>query len=342
MAFKQTNSYQNPYFYNRDFSVDSSYVYVNDLSKFKAVYGSSVSFSSRLNYMQTIDNSIKVIPASENNIVVKYNLIFLLNNQLTGELLKSIEAAQAHKFLVFKDPSRMYKDIIGYVEDYSVNKTSLNLNEVKISVVNTIKSPLFNWRTSSYLEDISVETTAFSPSLFYKKYDFIYLEDESTASLTTLNKQNKINNFWFARKDISPSQFNIADWSKSFIYETELPFELVNQIDVFKSDYKNSFVQNIKFKNNTNVLKSYDIKFTNIDDRTCRSILFFMEKKCGYRRFIYDFPIFLKKHKVFICTEWSHTFKYFNCHDLTLKFVEDPNPNILIDVVDTNNYNYYI
>ena len=44
-------------------------------------------------------------------------------------------------------------------------------------------------------------------------------------------------------------------------------------------------------------LKKLPLKFDNIDDIECRSILFFLEKKCGYRRFIYEYPIFLKENK---------------------------------------------
>ena len=143
-------AYSNPFSYNRDSSVDSKYNYVADLVKFKPIYGSSVSFSSRLNYLQTVDNALKILPASENNLVVKYNLKFLLSDNDTGDLLKTIEIAGGYRYLKFIDPSNLYKDMTGLVEDYSVMKSSQDLNEVSIIVSSYFKSPIFNWKTSSF------------------------------------------------------------------------------------------------------------------------------------------------------------------------------------------------
>lgn len=314
-------AYVNPFSYNRDSSIDSKYNYVPDLVNFKPIYGSSVSFSSRLNYLQTVDNALKILPASENNLTVKYNLKFLLNNIDTGNLLKTIEIAGGYRYLKFIDPSNLYKDMIGLVEDYSVTKSSQNLNEVNIIVSSYFKAPIFNWRTSSFFNIGS--SNNYSGFKNYNKYNFVYFDDNKS--------KNKIDNFWFAKNDIQASNtnsFNSNLWSKSFIFEPKLPFELKNKFDIYTIDYKNSFIQNIKHKENTNTLKEYNIKFENIDDIQCLSILLFFEKKCGYRRFIYNFPFLLKKEKVFICKDWTQTFKYHNCNDITAVFVEDPNPEI--------------
>ena len=315
-------AYNNPFWYNRDSSVDSQYKYDVDLVNFKPTYGSSVSFTSRLNYLQTVDNALKILPASENNLVVKYNLKFLLNDDDTGSLLKTIEIAGGYRYLKFFDPSEIYKDMIGLVEDYAINKSNKNLNEVNLIVSSYFKSPIFNWRTSSFFNVGS--SYNYTVSKNYKKYDFVYYES------LDLTSKNKMDNFWFAKNDIpsSPSVFNPSQWTKKFIYETKFPFELKNKLDVYQLDYKNSFIQNVKHKENSNTLKQYPIKFENISDQQTLSILLFLEKKCGYKRFIYDFPLFLKKAKVFICTEWSHVFKYKNCNDLSLTLIEDPNPNI--------------
>lgn len=314
-------AYSNPFSYNRDSSVDSKYNYTSDLLRFKPIYGSSVSFSSRLNYIQTVDNALKILPASENNLTVKYNLKFLLNDADTGSLLKTIEIAGGYRYLKFIDPSNFYKDMIGLVEDYSVLKSSQNLNEVNIIVSSYFKSPIFNWKTSSFFNVDS--SRIYSSSKNYKKYDFVYFDDGKT--------KNKIDNFWFAKNDIAATNNNLFNrnlWAKKFIFEPKLPFDLKNKIDIYQLDYKNSFIQNVKHKDNSNSLKEYNIRFENIDDVQCLSILLYFEKKCGYRRFMYDFPFLLKAAKVFICKDWTHTFKYSNCNEITATFVEDPNPDI--------------
>ena len=323
-------AYNNPYFYNRDFSVDPKYNYVYDLSIYKPIYGSSVSFESRLNYTQTVNNALKILPSSENNVSIKYNLRFFLNDLEAGNLLRTIEIAGGYKYLKFYDPSNIYKDMIGLVEDYSINKQSTNLNEVYINLNNYTKASIFNWKTSSLLRLNSDELIPYhqKSSKIWNKYDFTYI-DPSVTTLAKNYSNNKIDNFWFAKNNInSNSTFNLNEWSRNFIYDFKFNFNLNNKFDFYQLDYKNSFVQNIKYKTNSHSLKQFSHKFENIDDVQCRSLLFFLEKKSGYRRFLCDFPLFLNKNKVFICTKWNHTFKYSNCHDIEITLVEDPEPNM--------------
>lgn len=327
-------AYNNKFFYSRSSSIDSKYKYVLDLSEFKPIYGSSVLFKSRLNFSQTYDNSLRASPSSENNITTLFKLIFLLNDDDCGRLLKTIEVAGGYKFLKFIDPSNMYMDIICQVENYNVEKNSKNLNLVKIDCYNYINNPTFFWKTSSYLKLISANLD-FNESISYKKYSFVY--KEGLVKETPIWKaKNKMNNFWFAKTDLTPKEFSESDWSKNFIYENHLPINIGNAFDVAKLEYRNSFIENVNFKENYNSLKTFQLKYENIDDHQCKSMLFFLEKKIGYKRFIYDFPIFFKKDKVFICIEWEHTFKYYNCNDIALNFIEDPNPPVYVDQNDTS------
>jgi hypothetical protein len=336
-------AYNNPFLYNRDSSVSDSYTYINDLSVYKPIYGSSVSFSSRLNFLETVDNSLKILPASENNITINYSFKFLLNDNDAGNLLKTIEVAGGYKNLKFKDPSDFYKDIIGVIEAYSINKNSggNNLNELNVSLLSYIKAPLLNWRTSSILSNVTSSDTLFDQEKSYKRHQFVYIDPNSIANAKNYTG-NKIDNFWFAKNDIAQNTaFSLQNWTKNFNHDHKLPFELSNQLDFYKMDFKNSFIQTIKHKNNSNALKKISLKFENIDDIECRSIIFFLEKKCGYRRFIYEYPFFLKASKVFICTRWTHVFKYENCHSIEMELIEEPSPNIFIDNIDNLDY-YYI
>lgn len=330
-------AYNNPFFYNKDLSVDSEKYSYTDATIYKAIYGSSVSYVSRLNYLETVDNALKILPASENNLTIKYNLKFLLNDLNSGNLLKTIEIAGGYRYLKFKDPSNFYLDMIGFVEDYSINKISTNLNEISISISSYVKAPIFKWRTSCLLNNISKDNTQWKSATNYLKGDFVYNDFKNFT-------KNKIDNFWFATQDIpnTESTFSTTYWTKNFNYDLKLPFELNNSFDIHQLNYKNSYIQNIKHKDNSNSLKQFNVKLTNITDRECRSVLFFLEKKCGYRRFIYEFPIYLKNKKVFICTAWNHTLKFLNCNDIDMTFVEDPNPNIFIDNSDVNNPHYYV
>lgn len=339
-------AYNNPFIYNKDYSVKDTYSFT-DLSLFKPIYGSSVSYESRLNFLQTSDNKVNILPVSENNLIVKYNLIFLLNDQDSGNLMRTVESAQGYKFLKFVDPNNMYQDFIGIVENYSINKTSANLNRISLEINCSIKAPLFKWRTSCFFNVTKTETDFYQNYEIknYKKYDFAYI-DSSITDLKSSNINsaknytlNKIDNFWFAKNDISANTpFSLQNWTKDFIYENKYPFDINNSFDIFKLDFKNSFIQNIKHKTNSNVLKKFTLKYENIEDSQCLSMLFFLEKKSGYRRFIYRFPFLLNEYKVFICANWNHVFNYKNCNTLELNLIEEPNPNIFID----ENDNYFL
>ena len=204
-----------------------------------------------------------------------------------------------------------------------------------------IKAPLLNWRTSSILNNTSSSITLFNSANSYKRHEFVYIDPE-TIPLAKNFTGSKIDNFWFAKNNIAANtSFSLENWTKNFFHDHKLPFTLSNELDFYKMDFKNSFIQTIKHKNNSNALKRVSLKFDNIDDIECKSILFFLEKKCGYRRFIYEYPIFLKESKVFICTKWTHTFKYENSHLIDMELIEEPNPNIFIDNVNGSDY-YYI
>jgi phage-related protein len=350
-------AYNNEFFYDRDNSVDSKYKYV-DLTSYSPIYGSSISYESRLNFLQTIDNSLKILPASENNLNIKYTLKFLLKDSSVGDLLKTIEIAGATRYLKFKDPSSFYKAFVGYVEKYSVNKTSLNFSEVNIDLSNYGLSPEFNWSRSSFF-NIPYNYFLYSgPNVAKPKHSIVYYSnyDFGASSYVDANTPpktaSKISNFWWCKKDHNAESYNAGNflggsfyknintenWTKNFYFETKYPFILENEIDVYRMDYKNSFIQNVKYKQNTNVLKQFSLRFENISDDECKAMLLFLEKKCGYRRFIYEFPEFMKKHKVFVCNRWNHSFKYQNSHDVTLQLIEDPNPNVKV----TPNGNYFL
>jgi hypothetical protein len=316
-------AYRNPYLYNKDQSVKPEYDYIKEIY-ITPIYGSSVSYNSRINILETYDNRLKILPSSANNLDIKFNFKFLLDDKNTGDLLKTIETAGGNRYLKFNIENYFYKSIIGLIDSYSISKTSNQSNTVDIVIACNIKAPEFNWKGSSLYDLTKMRSLTgcsygenHSTSKTYKKYDFVYND--------VGDKNHNVNNFWFAKNDIITSEnFSTNLFSREFIFETKIPFELKNNLDIYKFSAKNSFLQNIRSKYNSNSLKEQTLTFDNIDDHQCLSLLFFLEKKCGYKRFLYDFPIFLKKNKIFICPRWEHVMNYYNSNKLSLTLVEDP------------------
>lgn len=308
------------------------------------IYGSSIDFNSRLNFLQTVDNTLKIIPASENNLTVTYNLKFLLTDNLVGCLLKTIEIAGATKPLIFTDPSKLYHNFTGFVEKYSINKISYNLSEFNIILSNYSSAPQFQGNSiflqASYQYRSIKDLNALRISNSFKKHSIFStnVDYDDNYNLTTLPTYSYYNSNWnsvtyplSSRKNSNILLFSKdeTNLTRNFYFETKYPFVLENEIDIYRMDFKNSFVQNIKYKQNSNTLKQFSLRFENISTDECTALLFFLEKKYGYKRFIYEFPIFMKKPKVFVCNRWTHTFKYNDCHDVTLQLIEDPNPVII-------------
>lgn len=321
------------FFYNRNVSVVAQdYLNTYDLSIYKPIYGSSVNFASRINIMSTIDNSIRLMPNSENNISVKYNLKFILTDAELSNLIYIIEISKGYKVLKFGNfngvgDSDIYSDMSGVVQDYSINKVSSNFNELNIIVINSGSSPIFNWSKSTYLRNVNKTLLAFDKTKQYYKYDIVYYDAIKTSD-------NMVDNFWIVKNDIAPNtEFSILNFTKNFIFDCKMPFQLSNKLDIQSIEYKNSFIQNVKTKENIDSLKDFRLKIESIDNNQAKCLLFFLEKKYGYRRFIYEFPFLYNKNKVFICTEWNHTLNYNNSNTIEMKFTEDPIPRNLVSIM---------
>jgi hypothetical protein len=78
--------------------------------------------------------------------------------------------------------------MVGYVEDYSVNKnTKGNLNEITISLASYTSSPLFNWQTSSIINaNILKWSSSIANPTTFKKFDIVYVASTAvnTASIS--------------------------------------------------------------------------------------------------------------------------------------------------------------
>ena len=152
----------------------------------------------------------------------------------------------------------------------------------------------------------------------YKKYDVIYYPSSS----------NNLNNFYYCTEDhvssssTQPGKFD-SKWTQEFFFEPDIGFQNEVQMNSQKLEFKNSYTLRMKTKNNTAPL-ALNYKFSNISDRQLRAMLHFLENKAGYRRFRHQVPSVYNRPKVFICSEWSHTWNYFNSHDLEVKLIEDP------------------
>lgn len=114
-----------------------------------------------------------------------------------------------------------------------------------------------------------------------------------------------------------------SKWTQDFFFKPDIGFQNDVKLQVKKVEFKNSFPLRIKTKNNIAPL-SINYKFTSISDKQLKCMLHFLEMKCGYRRFRHQIESIYNRPKVFFCPQWSHTWKYYNAHDLEVSLIEDP------------------
>ncbi len=142
--------------------------------------------------------------------------------------------------------------------------------------------------------------------------------------------RNKLNNFYYCLYnhnskrgvDTEPTD-PLTPWKQDFFFEPDISFQNTVNLSVSKLNFRNSFSQRIKAKNNISTL-SFTYKFSNITTKKANAILHFLENKAGYRRFLLNMDSVYNKPKVFYSPSWSHTWKYQNSHDIEVELIEDP------------------
>ena len=114
-----------------------------------------------------------------------------------------------------------------------------------------------------------------------------------------------------------------SKWTQDFFFEPDIGFQNDVKLQVKKIEFKNSFPLRVKTKNNIAPLVM-NYKFTSISDKQLKCMLHFLEMKHGYRKFRHQIESVYNRPKVFFSPQWSHTWKYYNAHDLEVSLVEDP------------------
>jgi phage-related protein len=215
----------------------------------------------------------------------------------------------------FSPDSGIYKGVPCVCEGYNISHIDNQSYELdtKLSVLDAPN--LLNWSGGCF---VNGGWSGYVNSVSYKKYDVVY---------TGVN-DNKLNNFFYCIEDHIASHLNSptgssSSWTQEFFFEPDVGASNDVKFDVTTLEFKNSFKKKIKTNNNVSTFPiSY--KFTNISTHQLKSILHFLENKGGYRRFKHQIPSVYNRPKVFYCPEWTHTWKYYNSHELDVSFIEDP------------------
>jgi phage-related protein len=282
-------------------------------------YGSSVTFKSKNTNFDTDDFYYELVPLSVNNLSAQFQVKYDLNTTNARKLVNFFEAQSGYKQFEFNpDNSGIYKNISGFCDEYTVNFSNYNHNEVGATITVDGAPSLFNWSGQNFT-NLPLEN--FHGGTAYKKYDVVY----------TGISDNKLDNFYYASEDHSSNGANSpsgtgSKWSQSFFFEPDerQNFQVGIKADIL--DFKYSFPQRLGGNAQTKNIAKFDISynFTDLSDAEAKAMLHFLENKAGYRRFEHSIPSLYNRPKVYYCPEWTHTWKYANANDISVSFIEDP------------------
>ena len=301
-------------FYNRD--TNFSGISLIDIDTITPSYGSQVSFSANNHSYKTDNNYYNLIPMSVNSLTAKFDVKYDVGESLAKELAFFFEAQSGIKQFEFQTDTEVYQKVSGTCTNYAINHIDKNHYEVAASV-EVLEAPnLLNWSNMNFVSGVS---STYAGSTSYEKYDVVFTGGYSS---------NKLNCFFYCTEDHTSTYTNSPTgeqslWSQKFFFEPDAGFQNDVRIDVREVNFKNSHKLRVKTHDNVATFP-VDYKFTDITTKQLKCMLHFLENKGGYRRFEHQIPSIYNRPKVYYCPEWSHTFKYYNAHDLTVSFVEDP------------------
>jgi len=303
------------YYYNRvqNFSGISGI----DLTGKRPDYGSRVNFSAKNLSLKIHDNHLYVMPFGINSLEADFQLLYKTTESGAAQICSTLESTSGINSISFAVDNDMYKNNFGYCDGYAINHKSLEDYEVATSIKVTEAPNLFNWSGTNFL---NYDLQNWSGATNYETFDIVY----------TGIDDNKLNNFYYctgdhvSNADNSPTGANSA-WEGgtglSFFWCPDAGLQ--NEVTFDTVKFGERFVKRQLIKRNT-ALVPISYTFTDLNTKEAFSLLHFLQNHGGYRRFRHQIPSVYNRPKVYICPQWSHTFKAFNAHDIQVSFIEDP------------------
>lgn len=305
----------NELFYNRDRNITGLSTLTGLV--FAPSYGSSASFTTKMNQFPYPDAVTRRMAPNLNSTVGEYSLIFRERENVAAAIIDYIESLSGVIPAIIQDPSNIYHTISGFVDEFSwTAKTNLEYELTAKVVVDNVSSYL-NPTGMSFV-DAGLEN--WQPGSQISRYDIRYFEYDTA---------NKLNNVFYATgdhvSDITNCPFSTGSfWAQDLFFDDALDYSIATQPGVKKLDLSSSFTQRIKDEKNIHAIKGVTLSYPNISDRQAKTLLHFAESKFGTTRFKYQVPKIYNRPKIFTCPSWRHTWNYKNSNTVELDLIEEP------------------
>ena len=294
-------------------------------SLFKKTYGCSANFSTKTLRMQYGDGYYTNVTPNINNLNSNFTLVYdglsdIQSKSLIGFFQNTFEYISLNieepyqnvsidLFYPYKNNAKIY------FEDLSYASKESNLNTVSINCVSAYDSSL-DYR--GFLITGSEVTREYDQAKTYVKDDVVFLKNIDN-NLEGYYWYTGINNA-ILNNSTSPTGSNSV-FTRKFYFKPDIDFSIPVSPRFLKNEYESSAPA---FENdgiNKTVL-TFDFAFNNRSDKEAIAILKFLDDKAGFKIFEIDLPAPYNKTINAYCPEWNHTYKFYNNHDVSAKFLE--------------------
>jgi phage-related protein len=303
----------------------SQFLTKNIDSLFKKTYGCSASFSTKTLRMQYGDGYYTNVTPNVNNLTSNFTLTYdglsdIQSKALIGffqntfeyaplNIEESYQSVNMDLFYPYKNNAKIYFENLSYASKES------NLNSVNINCVSAYNSCL-DYR--GFLVTGVEVTREYKQEKTYVKDDVVFLK----------NADNNVEGYyWYTgtsnailNDSTSPTGSNSL-FTNKFYFKPDIDYSIPVSPRFLKNEYEMTAPA---FENdgiNKTVL-TFDFAFNNRSDKETIALLKFLDNKAGFKIFEIDLPAPYNKTVNVYCPEWSHTYKFYNNHDISAKFLE--------------------
>jgi phage-related protein len=303
----------------------SQFLTKNIDSLFKKTYGCSASFSTKTLRMQYGDGYYTNVTPNVNNLTSNFTLTYdglsdIQSKALIGffqntfeyaplNIEESYQSVNMDLFYPYKNNAKIYFENLSYASKES------NLNSVNINCVSAYNSSL-DYR--GFLVTGVEVTREYEQEKTYVKDDVVFLK----------NADNNLEGYyWYTGtsnailNDSTSPTGSDSLFTNKFYFKPDIDYSIPVSPRFLKNEYEMTAPA---FENdgiNKTVL-TFDFAFNNRSDKEAIALLKFLDNKAGFKIFEIDLPAPYNKTVDVYCPEWSHTYKFYNNHDISAKFLE--------------------
>lgn len=285
---------------------------------FDPSYGSTASFTTKVNQTNYTDKISNITPLGLNSVVGEFSLNFPLRKSEAKNLINFYENQSGTGIFPISDGSNIYRTLSGTISSLnSIESKNNDKFDINLGFSVERNSSVLKWSGQSFVNHQFVN---WNTGVSFAAYDIVYFENDL---------EEPCNNFFYCLEDHSSSFSNHPlstgrMWTSDLFIDTNDQFVFQQTPFVSTNDFNASFKERVNDQKNIHSFDQIEVSYKNISDKKTKALLHFAESRLGYKRFGYSQPQIYDKPKLFFAPTWDHQWNYKNSNNLKINLIEDP------------------